>query len=216
MPHVDATSQGGGSRDGASAPSAAPRTAQTPRSGSRDGASAPSAYPTRKRRPRMPSFDYRGQFAYHVVLTTNARANCFGDEPFARQCIERLTAAAERCGFRLLAFCFMPDHVHILVLGDHDAADLVRFVQRFKQTTAVAFRRSTKRALWQQSFYDRLLRADEDLASVADYIFGNPLLAGLADDARRYRFSGGEYFVPDGAEAPSLLHAATSGAGCDA
>ncbi len=57
--------------------------------------------------------------------------------------------------------------------------------------------------------HDRTLRAEEDLGDVANYIFGNPLQAGLADDARRYALSGGEYFIPDGAEAPSLLHVET-------
>jgi REP element-mobilizing transposase RayT len=152
----------------------------------------------------MRSFDYRGRYAYHVVLTTHDRASRFFDRAFAHQCVDRLRATADRYHFRLLAYCVMPDHAHILVLGDDDEADLVRFVQHFKQVTSYSYRRATGARLWQQSFYDRVVRGDEDLSDVADYVFSNPLLAGVANDARGYPLSGGEYFESDGAEAPSL------------
>ena len=99
----------------------------------------------------------------------------------------------------------MPDHVHVLVLGRSDSANLLSFVQRFKQLTGFDFRRATRRRLWQQSFYDRVLRVDEDLAHVAAYIFGNPVRAGLAGSDAEYALSGGEYFEADEAEASSLL-----------
>jgi len=154
--------------------------------GRRDGASAPSAYPTRKPRPRLPSFDYRGPYAYHIILLTQGRSQYFTDSPFAHRCIERLQATASRCSFRLLAFCLMPDHLHALVLGNDDTADLLRFVQRFKQVTAFEFKRGLRRRLWQQSFYDRTLRGEEDLAQVAEYILGNPVEAGLVSSASDY------------------------------
>jgi hypothetical protein len=101
----------------------------------------------------------------------------------------------------------MPDHLHALVLGRHDAADLIRFVQRFKQVTAFDFRRETGLRLWQQSFYDRVLRVEEDLADIAAYILANPIRAGLAGQTDDYPLSGGEYLEADGAEAPSLRQA---------
>ena len=187
-------------------------------SGRRDGASAPSAqrrptppaYPRRKPRPRMVAFDYRGPYAYHIVLRTQDRMPRFGDSSPARRCIDHLKGAAERAGFRLLAFCFMPDHLHALVLGCHDAADLIRFVQRFKQVTAFDFKRGTGLRLWQQSFYDRTLRVEENLGQVAAYIVGNPVRARLVTNYIDYPLSGGEYFEADGAKAPSLPDFAAS------
>jgi len=170
----------------------------------RDGASAPSAYPKRKPRPRLPSFDYRGSYAYHIILRTQEGAPYFAKRSFADRCIEHLKALAERLTFRLLAFCFMPDHLHALVLGQKDTADLLRFVQRFKQVTAFEFKQTAGRRLWQQSFYDRALRLEEDLTQVAEYILGNPVRAGLVANFGEYPLSGGEYVEPDGAEAPSL------------
>jgi putative transposase len=173
--------------------------------GRKDGALAPSAYPTRKPRPRLESFGYQGQYAYHVVLLTQARSPRFTDYSLARRCTRHLKRTAELLSFRLLAFCFMPDHLHILVLGRDDMANLVRLVQRFKQVTAFEFKRGTGPRLWQQSFYDRTLRVEEDLVEVATYILGNPVRAGLVSSWVDYPLCGGEYAQADGAEAPSLL-----------
>ncbi len=181
---------GGGRKDGASPPEAGAPQAQ-----------APSGYPTRKARPRLESFDYRGQHAYHVVLLTQARSPRFTDYSLARRCTRHLTQTAELLCFRLLAFCFMPDHLHVLVLGRDDMADLIRLVQRFKQVTSFEFKRATGVRLWQQSFYDRALRVEDDLVEVASYILGNPVRAGLAGSWRNYPLCGGEYAEADGAEA---------------
>ena len=122
--------------------------------------------------------------------------------------MQDLRGVAERLGFRLLAFCFMPEHLHALVLGQHDDADLIRFVQRFKQATAFDFKRRTGAQLWQQSFYDHALRVEENLADVAAYILEDPARAGLVCESRSYPLSGGDYFDAEagagGAEAPSL------------
>jgi hypothetical protein len=89
---------------------------------------------------------------------------------------------------------------------------LIRFVQRFKQVTAFDFKQESGLRLWQQSFYDRALRAEEDLADVAAYILANPVRAGLAAQPDEYPLLGSEYSEADGAEAPSLRQADGGGA----
>ncbi len=160
----------------------------------------------------MPSFDYTGSYAYHIILTTSGRAPAFSSIPVANACASRLEQVADKVSFRILAYCFMPDHVHALVLGRDNSANLLTFVQRFKQATSFYFKRRTGRQLWQQSFYDRTLRAEDDLPGIAEYIFANPVKAGLAAEAGGYPLSGGQYFKLDEAEAPSLrLIAAPNG-----
>jgi hypothetical protein len=70
--------------------------------------------------------------------------------------------------------------------------------------TSFEYKRTAGRRLWQQSFYDRTLRVEEELAEVARYIFGNPTRAGLVDSDAQYPLSGGEYFEADEAKAPYL------------
>jgi hypothetical protein len=46
--------------------------------------------------------------------------------------------AFRRLGFALIAYCFMPDHLHMLVAADSEDADVTAFVKRFKQLTGFA------------------------------------------------------------------------------
>jgi putative transposase len=153
-------------------------------------------------------FDYRGPYAYHIIILTQDRRPRFSNSGLARRCGEVLKATAEKTGFRLQAYCFMPDHLHGLVLGKDESSHLVSFVQGFKQRTSFHFKREMGERLWQQSFYDRTLRMDEDMSDVAMYIFENPVAVGMVDEFHANARSGGEYFslFADGAKAPSLRH----------
>lgn len=100
-----------------------------------------------------------------------------------------LTRSCDACGFQVQAFCFMPDHVHILTSGA-DSQPLLRFVQHFKQLSGYAYKQATGAHLWQTSFWDRVLRSDEDLIATARYIWGNPVRSGLVERPEDYPFSG--------------------------
>ena len=137
----------------------------------------------------MPGFDYQGRFAYSLTLVTRTRATIFTADNIVTPCIEAMNRSLESYDFTLYAFCFMPDHLHLLVSGD-DSSSLLRFAQHFKQLSGFAYKKTTGANLWQISYWDRVLRSDEDLNSAARYIWGNPVRAGLVEDPRVYAFSG--------------------------
>jgi REP element-mobilizing transposase RayT len=167
----------------------------------------------------MPGFDYIGRYAYHlIVVTANRQLELVSDT--ADHVVSSLRSAAVATHFELLAFAVMPDHVHILALGIHDDANLIRCMQRFKQLTGFHFKREHGRELWQWSYFDRVVRRDEDLATVARYVLGNPTEAGLVVAGEAWPHPGGSMSAEvdpcpkngaeapkNGAEAPSLqLH----------
>ncbi len=100
---------------------------------------------------------------------------------FADDVIADLDRAAEATHIELLTFVVMPDHVHLLVVGAADDANAIRFMQRFKQFTGYRFKRSQRAELWQHSFFDRILRRDEGLLTVARYTLDNPVRSGLVE-----------------------------------
>ena len=101
-----------------------------------------------------------------------------------------LLSTADAHGFRVWAYCFMPDHLHILLQGKGPDALLPVFVRDFKQRSSYVFRQRYGKALWQRSYYDHVLRKDEDIRSVARYIFENPVRKGMIEDFRQFPFSG--------------------------
>ncbi len=63
-----------------------------------------------------------------------------------------------------------------------DDADFRECVRLFKQRTSFEWKRHSGTELSQRSYFDRVLRADEDTCSVAHYILANPVRAGLVKD----------------------------------
>ena len=103
-------------------------------------------------------------------------------------CLERFFQASERHGFRVLAYCFMPTHLHLLIVGSEDSR-LLPFMKHFKQTSSFDCRGEAPQ-LWQRSFYDRVLRVEDDLEVAADYIWENPVRAGMVNEREKFPFSG--------------------------
>jgi putative transposase len=138
---------------------------------------------------RLKFFDYRGSYAYFLTFCAFERQKVFASEN-AVTCVMQqfLRTAAER-DFEVLAYTFMPDHLHLLVQGRTDDADLRRFCKAARQRATVALNRG--RTLWQDGFFEHTLRADEDVEIVAMYIAANPVRAGLVEDASMWPHSGG-------------------------
>jgi putative transposase len=88
--------------------------------------------------------------------------------------------AQERCPRRLLAYCLMPNHFHV-VLWPRGDGDVSRWMQ-WVQTTHVRryhehFR--TSGHVWQGRFKAFPIQEDEHLLTVLRYVERNPLRAGL-------------------------------------
>jgi len=88
------------------------------------------------------------------------------------------------------AYCFMPDHLHALLTGLGERADLWTVMVRFKQETGAWLRRNRPDARWQRSFDARPLPPDESVETVTRYIRNNPVRKGLVSAWQDYAFSG--------------------------
>jgi putative transposase len=140
--------------------------------------------------PRLRGFSYRGGYRYFLTLCTIDRRRCFVDRSAVGLVREQLRLAADSHRVAVIAYCFMPDHLHVLVEGLTPDASLQEFARVFKQRSSFYWRRHTGIALWQRSYFEHVLREDEDTITVARYILANPLRAGLADRVEDYPFSG--------------------------
>ena len=72
-------------------------------------------------------------------------------------------------------------------------SELCRLMNSWKQQTGYAHARATGSKLWQNGYYDHVLRKDEDRLGIIAYLLSNPLRAGLVSDLRRYPFWGSGY-----------------------
>lgn len=154
----------------------------------------------RKSSPRLKSFDYIGSYAYSITCTTQQRKPYFKDNAIVDSLLPALKETSKQFGFSVYAYCFMPDHLHLLLVGEEDSP-LRKFMTLLKQRSSFAFKKAYGLSLWQKSYYDHVLRREEAVNDVASYIFHNPVRKGLVTDYHDYPFSGS--FVFDVTEPPA-------------
>src|SRR5262245_49909263 len=88
----------------------------------------------RMRRPtRLEGFPYVGPYTYSLRFATFKRQNHFTNPALTLDAVDETLRTCDEEGFALIAYCFMPDHVHLAVKGQRDNADLRRFVKIAKQ-----------------------------------------------------------------------------------
>jgi len=144
--------------------------------------------------PRIAGFSYDGSHRYLLTFTAFRRSRFFCTPQIVEDLLVQFRHSASVEQFEMLAHCFMPDHVHLLVAGIAETACLRRFVTRAKQQTGYRFAASTGQRLWQVGFYDHVLRDDEETIAVVRYILANPIRGGLTMAIGEYPFAGSDVF----------------------
>jgi REP element-mobilizing transposase RayT len=142
----------------------------------------------------LKQFDYLGPRQYFLTFCTDSRRRCFvTDDAVASVRVQIERAAAEE-GISLLAYCYMPDHVHFLAEGKEENSDCRRFIARGKQFSGYHYKAKFGHRLWQKYCYEHTLRSEEAAISVARYILENPVRAGLVARIDEYGFSGSSVY----------------------
>ena len=153
----------------------------------------------------LKTFDYVGLHQYFLTFCTHERHRLFekaGAVSLVRTQIERAATALQ---FAVIAYCFMPDHVHLLVEGQTDESDCREFISRAKQYSGFHYQAEFGHRLWQRYGYEHVLRSDEAAVSVARYILENPVRARIVERIDGYEFSGsGVYTVAQLLEAVQM------------
>jgi putative transposase len=130
-----------------------------------------------------------------ITICTQRNKSVFHRIEFGQACIEILIENSERKEIPVYAFCFMPDHVHLL-LSASLLCSIPSFVGGFKSSCARAgwVHFGLEKSFWQKRYYDHFLRKEENIKEVTYYILNNPLRRGLGNDWRDYPLSGSLVF----------------------
>ena len=85
-------------------------------------------------------------------------------------------------------YVIMPDHVHLFVRGGHDFR-LDPWIGALKQTLAKAARLyRAKGQIWEEGFFDHVLRSNESYSQKWTYVRENPARAGLVKSAKDWAY----------------------------
>ena len=131
---------------------------------------------------------YQGRTCVAFTLCLEGRPQFFRSNATISVFVESLAKVAKKYDF-CVVHCFMPDHLHLVLLATADDANPLRGVELFKQLTGYWLKKNHPRIKWQKSFGDRILRTNE-LGPAVRYVLDNPVRRGMVNDWREYPFTG--------------------------
>mgnify|MGYP003592633000 CR=1 FL=1 len=133
---------------------------------------------------------------YFITSTTLKRQRILANDSIAAILVREFEDARARHRWAIGSYVVMPDHVHFFCMPGPQAVPLSRFMGSWKEWTAKALSRklSIPAPIWQERFFDHLMRSDESYAEKWEYVRDNPVRAGLAAEAESWPWQGHESF----------------------
>jgi len=152
-----------------------------------------------------------GGVCYHVINRGNARATVFHKDADFDAFIEILAQSLEYVPMRILSYCLMPNHFHLVVWPREDG-DLSKWMQRVTTSHVRRYHQHYHTAgtghIWQGRFKSFPIQEDNHLLTVYRYVERNPLRANLCESAELWRWSTLQFHASDkpAKPLPNMLH----------
>ncbi len=145
----------------------------------------------------QPKYEYRRRLPhyqkdYHRLFVTFTTDHRWQLPPVARDIVLECCLKENGHKFDLHAGVVMPDHVHLIYspLRREDGWSYT-LPETMKAIKGRAARRinillNRKGAVWQEEFFDHVLRSNDSLVDRVDYVCQNPVRAGLVKTEAEY------------------------------
>ena len=141
---------------------------------------------------RLQNYDYSANGAYFITICTHNREHLFGsvgaDSISARMVKKVYGEIIGKYDNVSSPICVvMPNHFHSIIIIERNDTEVVpsisKIVQEFKRYTTCEYIKLVKngilkpfdKRIWQRSFYDHIIRNENDFNEIWMYIENNPL-----------------------------------------
>jgi REP element-mobilizing transposase RayT len=154
---------------------------------------------SRRKRLRLPGYDYSQPGYYFVTISSNRFKTLFGTIAGGKMRINEIGKIVLQAWqdlpnhylCHLDAFVLMPNHIHGIVIIDdtsavraglkpartakrHGLSEIMRGFKTFSARRINEYRGTPGQHVWHRSFYDRVIRREEDVEQIRAYILQNP------------------------------------------
>ena len=138
--------------------------------------------------PRRPRNALEGRL-FHITLRGVAEEHIFLDDQDRRRFIWQLEEVTKRWGWRVVCWCLMGTHVHLVVEADREQMSLA--VHRLACLYAMYFNRRHGRRghLFENRFSCWVITDEQHVDSTVVYVLENPVRAGLCDSPADWPWS---------------------------
>lgn len=146
------------------------------------------------RRPRL----FASGLLYHVIVRGNQRRKTFRTAEDYQAYLKRVASYQKKYGVRILAYCLMPNHAHLLL--ETGSVPLSKFMQGLQQSYTQYFNLRYRKVghLFQGRYKAIICDKDQYMLVLVRYIHLNPVRAGLVQRPERYPYSGHASYLKTG------------------
>jgi putative transposase len=146
----------------------------------------------KRKSTRLKDFDYAyPNGVFFLTSCSQFSRRVFEMPGFNFKCINCIKEERTRLGHAIYVFCLMPDHLHLLssplesgIAVTHYMSSLISIITRLSWNYGYTGK------LMQRSFYDHIVRKEEDLKQIAEYILNNPVRRDLVQKWEDYPYCG--------------------------
>jgi putative transposase len=138
---------------------------------------------------RRPRKCFRGNRFFHLTARGVGGAMIFEDDFDRRQFVRYLEHVSEYWGWRVIAWCLMGTHYHLVIEAEQEQMSLA--AHRLNCLYAMYFnRRQSRRGhLFENRYSSWVIRDEEHLSATITYVLQNPVNAGLCLEAADWLWS---------------------------
>lgn len=147
----------------------------------------------------QPKYEYRRRLPHyqkdnHPLFVTFTTSRRWGFPPEARTIVLNCCLEQHTKKFNLHAAVVMPDHVHVIysALRRQDGWEftLPEIMKAIKGKSARLINLALNRrgSVWQEEFFDHVLRSNDRVVDRVEYVCQNPVRAGLTAIESGYRW----------------------------
>jgi len=129
-------------------------------------------------------------YPHHIISRGNNRSAIFYNDKDRRFFIDSLKAVKEKTKSKIYAYCFMTNHVHLLIepSSKDGIGNLIQSLgRRYVRYINQVYKRTG--TLWEGRFKSSLVSKDEYLLACARYIELNPVRAKMVNNPEDYPWS---------------------------
>ena len=149
--------------------------------------------------------------AYFLTQVTHQRIPYFKSDETNHELLQIIKRVQTSKQFELLAYCFIPDHVHLLIQLPPGDSDFSYRMREIKRLTTIYIRKKSSNPdlkVWQDRFWEHTIRDETDLRIHFDYIHYNPVKHGVAESFDGWKWSSYRDYYGSGYDKKNELNSA--------
>lgn len=172
-----------------------------------------------RHRKRVKHFHEPGDL-HELTFSTYRRKPLLTNDRWRRWLSQSIDKARQKQSCRLVAFVYMPEHVHLLILPENpDRKTISRYLSTTKRPVSVNVKQALTESgsallkqltvlerpgktvfrFWQEGpGYDRNMNDERTVLTAIDYIHENPVRRGLCRSAVDWKWSSARWYASEG------------------